>query len=402
LYHEPDWEALNEINFLLYNRVADGLNAALSAIAIAQMPDDTDQPAEWWYQRARAKIEGILNLIMSWSWLIQFKGGSDLPEKVIRPFQLQTMLDWVSLHLQLVPPLAIREDIVVQANQQTVQEALILLYSAASTQGAGVTIFLDHVDDGVQFRIRFARLRPVRPWQSIDELIAQQGSHWRQQAVAFELATARDFLLMNQIPLGLSDAGTVGEFSFSLYKPGKRPTGTTESPSSLHHKQAVAHIAGVAATQPAQRPSVVTGTTEAAPESFGQRRYEEQQWHLPAVHLRANSRLFKSSSGRIPHPIPDQPPRPGGWHRPTLPSEGSAGEGIREQQLAATPAAPIIISLDLPEPTLPREFRNLDLARETHNLQRLEADDKPNREAETRNDDSLTTTAQEQHEKEQP
>jgi hypothetical protein len=53
---EPDWEALADLQFILYNRIADSLNAALSAIALSDMPEAQDKPPGFWKKRAATKI----------------------------------------------------------------------------------------------------------------------------------------------------------------------------------------------------------------------------------------------------------------------------------------------------------------------------------------------------------
>lgn len=387
--HQPDWQSLSEINFLLYNRMADGLNAASSAMSLAEMSDGTGQSAEWWYQRAKAKVDGVLNLVMSLSWLIQFKSGSSLPEKAIQPFHLQTLLDWISLHLQLVPPLTAEENTLLLANQHSIQEALLLLHSVASSQGSGVAIGLHPFVDGAHFRVRFARLRPTRAHHSVDSFINEQGNHWRQQTIAFELGLARDFLQMNQIELHLVDNGLLGEFSFRLYKPGKVPRPDSQSTSGRGQREKVAYAAG--ATVRSQRPDLPLIANEGATMMVSSEMIPSG-WHPPAAHLKADPRLLpKSKTKAAPDTVPLQPLRPGSWYQPAS----------QQPQPAPTKTSPIIISLELPEPPMPRLLRELERARETENLKRLEVQDVEDRAPETPNDDSLTPPGS-PHEKEQP
>ncbi|MBI5957537.1 MAG: hypothetical protein HY866_02305, partial [Chloroflexi bacterium] len=79
--HQPDWVALADIHFLLYNRISDLLNTALSSIALSGMPDASEQPPEFWRSRASAKIANVLNMYTAWSYLTRYKIGEVIPER---------------------------------------------------------------------------------------------------------------------------------------------------------------------------------------------------------------------------------------------------------------------------------------------------------------------------------
>lgn len=387
---DPNWQSLSDINFLLYNRLADSLNAALSAMALAQMAESTGQAPEWWYQRGKSQIEGVLNLVMSWSWLIQSKVGSDIPEKALQPFRLQSLLDWVTLHLKLVPPLITEEDVLLHANQHTVQEALLLLYSVAATQGAGVNILISHFSAGVLFRIRFVRPHHAKKSQrSIDELIQQQGSHWRQQIIAFELGIARDFLRMNQIELQLQENGSVSDFCFTLYKPGQHPQLLSSLPTELHRQQSISHI--INATIPAKHSPAPLVADQGVTRPIMS--HNRQHWHIPPAHLRADPSLFAPKIKAPPDQIPVVPVREGGWHLPIRRYKNNENDHTLV-------ASPIIVGLDLPDPVLPKFLRDISQARETANLHRLEPEDKHPSEHELKND--RLASAGRNHKKELP
>lgn len=376
MQREPDWEALNEFNFLLYSRIADALNAALSAMTIAEMPDSGGRTPKWWYDRSQSKVELVLNTVMAWSWLIQYKTGIDLTEKVVRPFQLQNALDWLTLNLQLAPPLIIDNDMLIAANQQTMQEALLLLHSVASTQGSGVLIAFKADDSGVNIRVRFARLRPADPYQSVDDMLAAQGSHWRQQAIAFELAVARDFLKMNNIELAIEDDGTIGEFIFYIYQAGKQPH-IPATPISLdkHTKKMIKHI-----TQSMLPVSSFPEEADDTRRSATISNSAKQRWHTPPQRFVDLLRQLEAETKSRPTQTTIKPRRPGGWHTPH-PTEPRIFRPKSDDN------PPIIVSVDIPDPAIPTGFkvksRRLDIARETQNMQRLEltASDDIEREA---------------------
>lgn len=72
---EPDWEALADVQFVLYNRVANQLNEALSGIALSDMPEASKDQPGYWKDRATTRVLNVLNLFTAWTWLIRFKMG---------------------------------------------------------------------------------------------------------------------------------------------------------------------------------------------------------------------------------------------------------------------------------------------------------------------------------------
>ena len=220
LMREPDWQALADLQFLLYNRIADSLNAALSSIALSDMPEAQDRPPGFWKERATIKVSNVLNLFTAWSYLIRFKLGESLPDRAIRPFRVNTLLAWLSAQLQISPPPEVATNVLLHANQDTLQEALMLLYSVAFTQGTGVHLALEVSALGAWFRIKFNRVKPLPA--SLDSLIESFGDHWRAQDTAFELYTARDFVQLNGGELLLNPQENAGEFAFFVRASGAR------------------------------------------------------------------------------------------------------------------------------------------------------------------------------------
>lgn len=209
---EPDWSSLADIQSLLYNRISDLLNAALSSIALSGMPEAQEQPPEFWRDRATHKIYDVLNLYTAWTALSRFKGSGITPEHALRPFPINLLLNWLGTQLQLSPIPSDPSNLILYGGQETLQEALWLLYSVSYTQGSSVRLELETSRLGAWFRVRFTRSTPLPA--SMDDLLASFGSHWRAQDTAFELATARDFIRLNGSDLALASGDGYGEFAF--------------------------------------------------------------------------------------------------------------------------------------------------------------------------------------------
>jgi hypothetical protein len=208
----PDWEALADVQFVLYNRVANQLNEALSGIALSDMPEAGDKPPGYWKERATNKIQNVLNMFTAWTWLMRYKMGEKIPERAIRPFSTNSLLAWVGAQLQLSPPPVTTLNPLLRANQETLQEALLLLHSVAYTQGSAVRLAFEATTLGSWFRIRFDRYKPLP--DSVDALIEGFGEHWRAHDAVFELTTARDFVQLNGCELTLNSTADHGEFAF--------------------------------------------------------------------------------------------------------------------------------------------------------------------------------------------
>ncbi|HLA44140.1 MAG TPA: hypothetical protein VJZ27_11925, partial [Aggregatilineales bacterium] len=210
---EPDWEALHQVNFILANRIGTSLNAALNAIKLSEMPESKLDP-QIWRDRAKAAVANVLNLYEAWSALIQFKNGFSLPPNAIRAFPVQSLLDWLTVQMELMPPPRAKNNIQLRGNQASFQEAVLLLYSVGATQGSSVHLNLELTNSGSWFRIRFMRSTTLP--ESVDELVASFGDHWRNQDTTFELKTARDFVLLNgsELILKWDKDARMGEFAF--------------------------------------------------------------------------------------------------------------------------------------------------------------------------------------------
>lgn len=288
--HQPDWESLSEFNFLLYRRTVDGLNAALSALDVAAMPDKSSLPAEWWYARSRDKVEAVLNLSMAWSWLIQFKVGIELTQQVIRPFDLQEMLDWLTTNLQLRPALYYDKKLMLLGNKQSIQEAILMLHSVGGTLGR-VRLKITPAEDKTVVAIMVSRLREQKPFGAVKEILGELGEHWRERTIAFELQTALDFLNMNKLALDLKDDGSTLQFSFTI------PVANSKNKARREDQRQV------------QQPLVDTLPTV--------KLVHQQHWHLPAISHRADAMQLGLYKRPIIQAVPHEPQRTGGWHKPT-------------------------------------------------------------------------------------
>ncbi|MBN1562675.1 MAG: hypothetical protein JXA10_02470 [Anaerolineae bacterium] len=209
---DSDWAALADIQFILYNRIANQLNEALTGIALSDMPEASGKPPGYWKDRAIDKITNVLNMFTAWTWLIRYKLGEPIPQRAIRPFETNALLAWLGRQLQLNPPPKTNMNPLLHGNQESLQEALLLLYSVAYTQGSGVRLAFEATKLGTWFRIRFDRHQAIP--SDIDALITSFGDHWRDQDTVFELTTARDFIRLNGCALTLNLTETGAEFAF--------------------------------------------------------------------------------------------------------------------------------------------------------------------------------------------
>lgn len=232
----PDWEALNQLNFMLAPRISAPLNEALNALTLADLPENQVDP-QVWRDKAKAAIANVLSLYQAWSVLIQYKNGQTLPPNTNRPFTLQAILDWLTVQLELVPPARAKENITLEGVQACIQEAILLLHSVGATQGSAVHVGIELANNGAWFKVRFSRHIPLP--ETIDQLLNQFTSHWRSQDAAFELKMALDLIRINhsRIELHWDKEEKIGEFAFFIYKSGvnrQLPPGIPATPETEH------------------------------------------------------------------------------------------------------------------------------------------------------------------------
>lgn len=220
--HEPDWDSLGQLQFLLMRRMTEPLNASLSALGLIHLDSAADRPREYWQARATGEVLGVLNLVNAWHALIRFKLGELLPQQHIRPFSAQSMLDWLSIQLELSNPLRINTDVTLEASKEALQEALLLLYSAAYTLGPNVHLAVKSISNGMWFRIRYGKIGEQIP-QDLDHLLETLTGNWRLEDTAFELRLANDFVTLSGSKLHFQGTAQFCELAFFVYAVGKRP-----------------------------------------------------------------------------------------------------------------------------------------------------------------------------------
>ncbi len=220
---EPDWESLGQLQFLLMRRLIEPLNTGLAAISLVHLPTAAGKPRAYWQARASSEVLSVLNLLNAWQALIRYKLGELPPRQQIRPFPVQDLLDWVSGQLELVTPLRTEEDLILEANREALQEALLLLYSAAFTLGPNVHLVVQSLASGIWFRVRFGRTgdRPVP--RSLADLLAPLRGNWRLEDTALELQLAADFVTLSGSQLHIQGTEQLTEMAFFVYAQGKRP-----------------------------------------------------------------------------------------------------------------------------------------------------------------------------------
>lgn len=209
---EPDWEALDEINFAIHRRMVEHLNAALAAISLINSADPAETTPEFWQKRALNEVLTALNTHNAWASLVRHKLGESFLTQHVRQFYAGELLTWVAVQLQIGNISLPKNDLLMSGNRETLQEALLLLYSCASVLGPGVRLMAQIEPGGIWFRVRYSALKP--PPASLDALLESLIANWRSQNAAFELKRARDFLAMNQCHLIYRSDAEHGEFAF--------------------------------------------------------------------------------------------------------------------------------------------------------------------------------------------
>jgi hypothetical protein len=220
---EPDWEALGQLQFLLMRRITEPLNASLAAIGLVHLESAASRPREYWQNRATSEVLGVLNLTNAWHALIRYKLGELLPRQHIRPFDTRTLLDWLTVQLELSRPLRIEDTLLLESSPEALQEALLLLYSAACTLGPNVHLVVRSLSNGIWFRIRYGHTAGKDSPKNLDALLEQLRGNWRMEDTAFELRTAADFVALSGSKLHFQSTEYYCELIFFVYAAGKRP-----------------------------------------------------------------------------------------------------------------------------------------------------------------------------------
>ena len=201
-----DWKSLSQINFLIYRRMSEQLDTALSALE--QIPQSQDQ------ERALHAASNARDLYSAWANLIRYKAGET--PAITGPQQISAcfLLRWIAttLHMSKIPDCDEKE--VLKGNLETIQEALIALRSCAQSLGPRAHVVVQRHQLGFWIRVRYGS--SASSPSTLDDLMASMQSNWRQQTAAFELASAIDFLRMNEVDVFYSLQDGQCEIAFLL------------------------------------------------------------------------------------------------------------------------------------------------------------------------------------------
>ena len=208
---QPNWDSLADVNFLVRRRLVEHLNAAIGAVNIIDTPEAGGKPVEFWKKRAIRHIMQAQNLYEAWSMLARHKSGQTAVYG--RQFRAGDMLEWLASETSQSYFPHPDHDRILAGNRETLQEALLLMYSAAHTIGPGVQLIAESSNKGFWFRIRYQDHK--RQPKTLDGLFEQLDDDWRTGNAAYELCRAQDFLELNACRLTytrLKDACELGFF----------------------------------------------------------------------------------------------------------------------------------------------------------------------------------------------
>jgi hypothetical protein len=207
---QPNWDSLADINFLMRRRLIEHLNAAIGAVNVIGTPEAGAKPDEFWKTHAIRHIMRAQNLYDAWNMLIRYKAGQRLTH--ISQFRAGDLLEWLAseTHQTYLP--RPDHDRVLAGNRETLQEALLLIHSAAYSIGPGVQLLTESKEEGFSFRVRYQD-RKRRP-MTLETLLEQLGDDWRTESAAYELQRAQDFLEMNDYALTYTRGETYCELGF--------------------------------------------------------------------------------------------------------------------------------------------------------------------------------------------
>ncbi|HLU09359.1 MAG TPA: hypothetical protein VK003_06810 [Oceanobacillus sp.] len=208
---QPNWNSLADINFLVHRRFVEHLNAAIGAVNIIDTPEAGGKPVEFWKKRAIRHIMQAQNLYEAWSMLARHKSGHTTV--YTSQFRAGDLLEWLAAETSQNYVPQPDHDRILEGNRETLQEALLLIYSAAHTMGPNVQLLAESSTKGFWFRVRYQDTR--RQPRNLEELFEKLDDDWRTGNAAYELARAQDFLELNRYSLHfvrLKDACELGFF----------------------------------------------------------------------------------------------------------------------------------------------------------------------------------------------
>ena len=208
---QPSWDSLADVNFLVRRRLVEHLNAAIGAVNIIDTPEAGSKPVDFWKKRAIRHIMQAQNLYEAWNMLARHKSGQTAV--YARQFRAGDLLEWLASETSQSYIPRPDHDRILAGNRETMQEALLLIYSAAHTIGPSVQLITECSDDGFWFRVRYQNHN--RQPKTLNGLFDQLEDDWRTGNAAYELCRAQDFLELNNCTLTylrLTDACELGFF----------------------------------------------------------------------------------------------------------------------------------------------------------------------------------------------
>ncbi len=223
----PDWKRLADVNFLIYRRMTNYLSAALGAVNL--IGTDTEQPLEYWKQRAIKQLMRANQLYSAWNHLLQVKGVDQISPPNQRLFRATDLMEWLAAEMTQNYSYHPDHDRLLQGNREMLQEALLLIHSAAHSLGPGVRLLTQSLPNGMWFRIRYNLVKKAP--QTLEALLETLTNDWRSELTAFELLCASEFLALNSSELAYTPDEHHATLGFFI--PAPRPSKVDETETSV-------------------------------------------------------------------------------------------------------------------------------------------------------------------------
>jgi hypothetical protein len=227
-----NWKRLADVNFLIYRRMTNYLSAALGAVNL--IGTDTEQSVEYWKQRAIKQLMRANQLYSAWNHLLQVKGVDQVSPPSQRLFRATDLMEWLATEMAQHYSYHPDHDRLLQGNRELLQEALLLIHSAAYSLGPGVRLLTQAMPNGMWFRIRYNLLKKAPA--ALEGLLETLTTDWRSEMTAFELFCASEFLALNNSSLDYSvdeQHATLG-FFIPAYRSIKNDDTVTSVPVTDH------------------------------------------------------------------------------------------------------------------------------------------------------------------------
>ena len=243
----PDWDSLADANFLMRRRLIEHLSAAIGAVNLIDTPEAGGKPAEFWKTRAIRHIVRAQNMYEAWNLLVSYKAGQHVPRA--RPFRAGDLLEWLAGEIyQTYTPHA-EHDRLLMGNRETLQEALLLIHSAAYSLGPAVRLHTQLKEGSFWFRVRYQDAKQKA--KTLDDLFEQMTTDWRTESAAYELQRARDFLEMNDCELAYVSGMGYSELAFSVAAVGPEHQNEDSSVLAIDETHTAAPVEDLDETHPA-------------------------------------------------------------------------------------------------------------------------------------------------------